>query len=233
MKNLRVWLVSAVLGGGLATIQSQPALEVSERVRVFSAPVATGPAAVVVTAKGKVEVSSDGIHFAAVKPQQIVTEGMTVKTGGDGQTDIFFRRTGVALRLREKGELKLTKMEQTSTEGAVKTATAVDLERGRAMALTRGPFTGPFEIKSAKGIKVAPTKAGGRHVISAGNSKGRKSIDLASLPVLAQGSAAMREKGKGGRGEEAVSGYLEIDELQALAEEWSGETETETPVKKD
>src|SRR5436190_11515419 len=100
MKKL-MWVLSAVLGAGVATIHSQPAHEVSEQVRVFSAPDPTGPAAVVVTTKGKVEVSSDGRNFGAAKSEQVLTEGMTIKTGSDGQTDIHFKRTGVALRLRE------------------------------------------------------------------------------------------------------------------------------------
>lgn len=68
-------------------------------------------------------------------------------------------------------------------------------------------------------------------MISAGSAKGKKSIDLTSIPASAKGSAAVREKGKDRSGNEAVSGYLEADELKALAEEWS--SETEEAVKKD
>ena len=225
MKNLRVLLVSAVFGGALVSVKSQPARDVSEQVRVFSAPVATGPAAVAATTKGKVEVSTDGKNFVPITPKQILTEGMTVKTGRDGQADIYFRRTGVALRLRETGELKITKMEQTSTNGAVKTSTELALERGKALAMTGSPWTGPFEIRSSKGIKVAPSKADGRYVVTAGNAKGTKSINLANMPATARGSAATREKGKGRRRDEVVSGFLEADELQSLADEWTASDE--------
>src|SRR5438552_1685781 len=110
MKSRKIAVLVAMVSVSVGSLLAAPSNAVVYK-QVITAPTITGPAVVAMDVQGKCEASTDGAHFTPVKPGQIFTEGTIIRTGSKGRADLYFKRTGVAVRLQKDSELKLSKME--------------------------------------------------------------------------------------------------------------------------
>jgi hypothetical protein len=217
MKNLSTLQILLCVGMSVAPICAQitqPTLETNISVRVFSAPVIEGRAAVAVTMNGKCEASTDGTTFSPVKQNQILAAGTILKTGENGRVDLYFKGTGVALRLQKDSELKIAKMGTVANSS--NPSTELKLVRGQMLTLVRGSIPGSFVIENAQGLNVTPSTAVANTMIVSASPVpvSTHSVDLATV-------AQTVAKSPGQSSDKGVNLYLEFDELQALAEKWT------------
>lgn len=210
------------------------------------------PNAVVVSMQGKCAYSKDGVDYTdlsskqvysfkkakpgrnaagGVKPIFVFEQGAVIRTGADSRIDLFFRRTGITVRLQPNTAIKLERMSRSLKDGVPVVETLLDLRAGRIFTVVRSVVPGStLEIRNAAGRSVVTGGGGnGRYIITADgtqvadkNSKvPLKFIGNTGVTVIAPGMKFDAREGKLLPVEtpEAVKWLIEFDELDALSEE--------------
>lgn len=210
----------------VTTTQVQPA-------KVVITETTDEPQALAVSVFGKCLYSEDGSTFVPLKAGHVFNQGDLVRTGEGARADLFFRRIGTTVRLQSGSEVMLEVMTRDMKDGKPVMKTLLDLRMGRIFTVVRSLVPGStFEIRNAAG----------RSVVEGGGGKGRYIITAAGLHVAETGSVVplkligetgvtvivpgMKYDAKEGKlfaleTPEAVASLIEMDEVDALAEELS------------
>jgi len=190
----------------------------------------TDPQALVLSVKGKCEYSEDGATFLVLKPGHILKQAVVIRTGKDGQADLFFRRIGTSVRLQSDTDIKLEKMERHMKDGAPVMDTLLNLRTGRIFTVVRSLVPGStFEIRNAAGRSVVEGGGGkGRYIITADGTHVTEKNSALPLKVIAETgitviAPGMKFDSKEGKmysqdPREAVKLLIDFDELDATSE---------------
>jgi len=187
------------------------------------------PNAVTISVHGKCDYSDDGITFLPLERAHVFEQGALVRTSEDGRTDLFFRRTGVTVRLQPGTEIKLEKMTVTMKDGQPVVKTLLDLRTGRIFTVVRSTVAGStLEIRNAAGRSVVEGSGVGRYIITAdgthvtaeGSAIPVKIIGENGITVIAAGQQFAKKEGKMLPVDANlwVKDLVELDELQAAME---------------
>jgi hypothetical protein len=194
------------------------------------APGATAPpSAEVLSAPGKCDYSTDGVHFTNFSRGQTLLQGTFVRTGDDARADLFFRRTGTTVRLQPGTEIKLEKMTVSTKDGLPVVDTLVDLKAGRIFTVVRSEVSGStFEIRNAAGRSVVEGSGIGRYIITAdgthvsaiGSVMPLKVYGENGITVIAAGEQFSAKDGKmlSTTTPSFTKDLIQLDELQADTE---------------
>ena len=189
------------------------------------------PQAVVLSVLGRCEISTNGTEFLGLKVGHIVQQGAVLRTGADAHTDLFFRRIGTTVRLQADTEIKLEKLSRYVREGMAVMGTLLDLRKGRIFTVVSSLVPGStFEIRNAAGRSVVEGGGGkGRYIITADGTHVTDKDSVVPLKVIGESGITIISPGqkflaKEGKlldlgTPEAVLMLINLDELQALAEE--------------
>jgi DNA-binding response OmpR family regulator len=202
--------------------EAKPALETS----LQSADNADKPNAMTTSVLGKCEYSEDGVTFAQLESGYILGQGAIVRTGKDGQADLFFRRTGTTVRLQAGAEIKLEKMTYAIKDTLPVAHTLLDLRQGRIFIAVRSTVAGStLEIRNAAGRAVVEGSGVGRYIITADGTHVTAKDSLIPLKVIGENgitivAAGQQFAGKDGKMFEVaapllVQDLIQMDELKA------------------
>lgn len=175
------------------------------------------------------ETSRDGVTFVKLKPEDILNEGSTVRTGPEARVDLFFRRVGITVRLQERTELALETMTHSSKDGVSDMRTLLDLRKGRIFTVVRTLVSGcTFEVRNAAGRSVVEGSGSGRYIITADGTQVADTDSKVPLRVIGDTGITIIRAGQSYRRSEgkmlpvttpdAVLTMIELDELRALAD---------------
>jgi DNA-binding response OmpR family regulator len=203
----------------------QPASEKSFQ----SPPNVEQPTAMTLSVHGKCERSEDGVTFSNLDKGQILEQGAIVRTGENGWTDLFFRRTGTTVRLQAGTKIKIEKMTVTMKDGLPVVDTLLDLRTGRIFAVVRSTVAGStLEIRNADGRAVVEGSGIGRYIITADGTHVAAKGSILPLKVVGENGITIITAGeqfdkKAGKMPAAssslwVKDMVELDELQASSE---------------
>jgi len=163
------------------------------------------PNAVTLSVNGPCAYSDDGSTFAKFERGHIFEQNVILRTGDNARADLFFRRTGVTVRLQPGTEVKLEKMSVTVKDGVPVVSTLLDLRQGRIFTVVRSAISGAtFEIRNAAGRSVLEGSGVGRYIITAdgthvsaiGSVVPLKVIGENGVTVVAAGQQFTRKDGK-------------------------------------
>ncbi len=185
--------------------------------------------AVTLSTHGKCEYSEDGVKFLELEYGQSLGEGAVIRTGEDALADLFFRRTGVAVRLQAGTEIRLEKMTVALKDGLPTVHTLLDLRKGRIFTVVRSEVAGStLEIRNAAGRSVVEGSGVGRYIITAdgthvtakGSAIPLKVIGENGITIIAAGQQFARKDGKmqSMRSNRWVNELIQLDQLQAIVE---------------
>ena len=187
------------------------------------------PNAVSISINGNCDYSADGVTFSKFERGQIFQQGAIVRTGEKARTDIFFRRTGITIRLQPGTEAKLERMSVTVKDGVPIVHTLLDLRKGRIFTVVCSAIAGDtFEIRNAAGRAVVKGSGVGRYIITAdgthvsaiGSIIPPKVIGENGITVIAAGQEFPKRDGKMLPlvPSAYVNALIQLDELQAANE---------------
>jgi hypothetical protein len=190
----------------------------------------TPPNAMTLSVRGPCDYSTDGVTFAKLERGQNVEQGAILRTGAEARTDLFFRRTGVTVRLQAGTEIKLEKMTVTMQDGFPIVHTLLDLRTGRIFTVVRSEVAGStLEIRNAAGRSLVEGSGVGRYIITAdgthvtaeGSAIPLKVIGENGITVIAAGQQFARKEGKSLPVDSNVwvKDLIQLDEVQAVMEE--------------
>jgi hypothetical protein len=197
------------------------------------------PIAVTLAIHGKCDYSADGVTFTKLEKSHDFEQGAFVRTSEGARVDLFFRRTGTAVRLQPGSEMKIEKMTSSMKDGLPTEYTLLDLRAGRIFVVVRSKLEGStFEIKNQAGRALVEGSGVGRYIITAdgthvaahGSAIPLKVVGDNGITVIAAGQQFARKDGKmlPAKASEWVKDLIEVDELQSVMEE---STAKETPPK--
>ena len=168
------------------------------------------PVAIVLEAQGDCKVSNDGKKFRVLKKTAELGQGVTIRTGSQGTTDLFLKRMGTTVRLKPNSEITLNRVAQTKDERH-ELNTVVNVRKGKMLTVVHANVPGSsLDIKNAAGKSLTDTVAGGRYMISADK------VENMSPEQLPAGA----ENGYDEKMALAIKEQIEFDEVQALSETW-------------
>jgi hypothetical protein len=131
---------------------------------------------------GKCDYSEDGVTFTNFERGHNFEPGAILRTGQEGWTDLFFRRSGTAVRLEAGTEIKLETIAVTITNRRPSEHILLDLRAGRILTVVRPCAAGStLEIKNAAGRSVVEGSGGGKYIITADGT--HVSADGSVLPL--------------------------------------------------
>jgi CheY-like chemotaxis protein len=182
--------------------------------------------AMTLSARGPCEYSEKGAAFTKLKHTDILQQGDIVRTGENAHADLFFRRTGVTIRVQAGTEMKIEKMTATIKDGLPIVDTLLDLRSGRIFTVVRSTVGGSvLEIRNAAGRSVVQGSGVGRYIITAdgthvsaeGSVIPLKVIGENGITIIAAGEQFDRKDGKilPRSANSWVKELIELDELDA------------------
>jgi hypothetical protein len=188
------------------------------------------PAAMTLSVRGDCSYSEDGGTFTKLERGHNIEQGAIVRTGGNGRTDLFFRRTGTTVRLQAGTEIKLETMAVTMKNGLPVVHTLLDLRTGRIFIVVRSAVAGSvLEVRNAAGRAVVEGSGLGRYIVTAdgthvaaeGSVIPLKVIGENGITIIAAGEQFDRKEGKmlPSNPNSWVKELIEMDQLQAGTEE--------------
>jgi DNA-binding response OmpR family regulator len=187
------------------------------------------PNAVTLSVHGTCDYSDDGGTFTKFERGHIFEQNVILRTGDNARADLFFRRTGITVRLQPDTEIKLEKMSVKVKGGLPVVSTLLDLRTGRIFTVVRSAISGAtFEIRNAAGRCALEGSGVGRYIITAngthvsaiGSVIPLKVIGETGVTVVAAGQQFTRKDGKTLPLASSlyVKDLIELDEIQAAAE---------------
>jgi hypothetical protein len=198
------------------------------------------PSAMTTAVVGKCEYSADGVAFTPLEKGRVLEQGVTLRAGEGARADLFFRRTGITVRLQAGTEIKLEKMTVATKNGLPVEDTLLDLRKGRIFTVVRSTVAGStFEIRNAAGRSVVEGSGIGRYIITAdgthvaatGSVIPLKVIGENGITVISAGQQFDKSDGKVLPASTSVwvKDMIELDELQAATENRSSEATVVNP----
>jgi hypothetical protein len=198
------------------------------------------PTALTISFHGTCDYSEDGVTFSKLERAHIFAQGATVRTGDDGRVDLFFRRTGITVRLQAGTEIKLETMTVTMKDGLPVVRTLLDLRTGRIFAVVRSAVAGStLEIKNAAGRSVVEGSGTGKYIITADGTHVSAEGSVIPLKVVGENgitlvSAGQQFSPKDGKmlplsASWKVKEMIELDEIEASSEAAGAETPPPKP----
>ena len=138
IKNEFLSAAKNVLRAAFPIVMLQLCLPVAVQAQAVKAPsdIAPPPNAMTLSVHGMCDYSLDGVTFTKLEKGHDFEQGAFIRTGENARADLFFRRTGTAVRLQPGTEILLEKMTSTMKDGLPIEHTLLDLRTGRI-------FTGP------------------------------------------------------------------------------------------
>jgi hypothetical protein len=199
------------------------------RAVVVSAPHAIRPHATAVSIHGKCDYSADGITFTNLESGHLLEQGAVIRTGEDGWTDLFFRRTGITVRLQVGTEIRLDQMVVSVRDGSPALHILLGLRTGRILTVVRSTGGGStLEIENAAGRSVVEGNRIGRYIITADGAQVSDKVSAVPLKLIgekgitfiAAGEQFTKQDGKtlSVTSNLFVHDLAQLDELQKVAE---------------
>jgi len=185
------------------------------------------PHAVAVSTHGKCDCSEDGVAFTNLERGRILEQGVVIRTGEDGWTDVFFHRTGITVRLQAGTEIRLEKIAVSVMDGRPALHILLDFRKGRILAVVRATGGGgALEIGNAAGRSVVEGNRNGRYIITADGIQVSDKMPAVPLKLigengirfLAAGEQLTKQDGKSLSVTTNLSDLAQLDELQKVAE---------------
>jgi DNA-binding response OmpR family regulator len=224
-----IWLLS------LSSVSNaQELLQPPSGSQISSSESADRPTAMTLSVHGKCDYSEDGVTFTKLERTDVLDQGAIVRTGKNARADLFFRRTGTAIRLQGGTEIKLEQMVVSIKDGIPVVHTLLDLQKGRIFAVVRSSVAGSsLEIRNAAGRSFVEGSGVGRYIITANGTQ--VSTEGSAIPIKVVGgngitivAAGQQFNGKDGKRLSAsasswVKELIELDELDASTEKISKE----------
>jgi hypothetical protein len=198
------------------------------------------PNAVTLSVRGKCDYSEDGVTFVKLERGHIFVQGAIVRTGENARTDLFFRRTGTAVRLQAGTEIKLERMAVTMKDGPPVVHTLLDLRTGRIFTVVHSVVAGStLEIRNAAGRSVVEGSGVGRYIITAdgthvsalGSVIPLQVMGEKGITIIAAGEQFSKKDGKmpSVNTSVLVKELIELDELQAATDGFTLEEPSPKP----
>lgn len=224
--------------GQIEKLRLEPANAQPAVVRVAINETSDIPHALVLSVEGKCDYSEDGKLFAALNNGQVLNQGAVIRTAEDARADLFFRRTGTAVRLQSGTEMRLEKMTRSLTNGKPVIHTLLDLRAGRIFTAVYSLVAGStFEIRNAAGRSVMQgggskgryiITADGTHVADTDSVAPPKATGETGITVITPGQKFNPKEGKMFALEtpETLKALIDFDELASSAEQLSPPTES-------
>jgi hypothetical protein len=123
---------------------------------------------VALTVRGKCDCSEDGVTFTTVERGDAIEPGTIIRTGKEGEMDLFFRRSRTTVRLQAGTNLKLDEVAAIVKEGHLAEHIILDLRSGRIFTVVCSAGVGvKLEISNSAGRSVVEGHGMGRYVITA------------------------------------------------------------------
>jgi hypothetical protein len=205
---------------------------IAQEVRIFPDGGAT-PSAMTLSVRGRCYYSQDGVTFTNLERGHSLRQGAVVRTGADARADLFFRRTGITVRLQEDTEIKLERMTAAVKAGLPVEDTLLDIRAGRIFTVVRSELYGSvFEIRNAAGRAVVEGGGIGRYIITADGTHVTAKGSVVPLKVIGESGVTLIMAGqqfahKDGKvlpvdSNSWVKDMIQIDELEAITETAKG-----------
>jgi CheY-like chemotaxis protein len=223
-----------LLLGLTARLQAQELLQPPSGLRLLAEETPDRPTAMTLSVRGACEYSDDGVTFTKLERTHVLDEGAIVRTGKNASADLFFRRTGTAVRLQPGSEIKLEKMTITIKDGLPVVQTLLDLRKGRIFAVVRSAVArSTLEIRNAAGRSVVEGSGIGRYIITADGSQvspegsliPARAVGGNGITIVAAGEQFERKDGKmlPASPSSWVKELIELDDLEASTEKLASE----------